>query len=85
MPRQITLKLDSLEVGQMLDALRDRQDAWQYTAQYLLSGCEEEDRIIEECSNPAEAQSIADFYSTIIKHVEEQFYPQLDLEQTNGA
>ena len=82
MTAEITLKLDSLQVGQILDALRNRRDAWQYTAKYLLAGYEEQDRLIEECSHAQEAQAIAHLYSSIIKHVEKQFYPQLRQERT---
>jgi hypothetical protein len=64
MGKEIHLKLDSLDVGQILDGLRCRQESWANTAIYLRDGYFPDDAFVcEEFSDPAEAQSIADLFS----------------------
>jgi hypothetical protein len=59
-------------VGQILDALYMRFEAWEYTEEYLNTGNIREPYLIEECSNSDEANQIADYYKEIIKSIEKQ-------------
>jgi hypothetical protein len=73
MGKEIQLRLDSLDVGQILDGLRCRQQSWSNTAIYLRDDYFPDDAFIcEECSDPTEAQNIADFYQRIIADIEQQ-------------
>ena len=69
----VTLQLSSLDVGQLLDALSDRAEAWEKTAA-LLNGefSSEEFFLAEECSDPAEAEKIAQHFRDIIACVRSQ-------------
>ncbi len=68
-----TLRLDSNDIGQILDGLRCRADSWRETAAYLETGhASRDDFIAEECSDPDEARSIADHYERIIRSIESQ-------------
>jgi hypothetical protein len=72
MDKEVTLKLPSNMVGQILDGLRERQKVWRYTQEYMETGCTEELCIIEECSSADEAQNIAEYYEEIISCIEKQ-------------
>jgi hypothetical protein len=68
-----TLRLDSKDIGQILDGLQCRLESWRETAAYLESGhVTRDDFIAEECSDADEARSIADHYERIIKAIEDQ-------------
>lgn len=72
---QITLERDDL--GQLLDGLRARADAWHKTAEYLEHGYVADDSFVcEECSDPEEAKSIAIYYDRIITQLEQQIQNQ---------
>jgi hypothetical protein len=80
MGKEIHLNLDSLDVGQVLDGLRCRQESWANTAIYLRDGHFHDDAFIcEECGDPAEAQNIADLYQRIIANIERQVDEQRGL------
>jgi hypothetical protein len=72
MDQEVTLKLPRLMVGQMLDGLRERLKIWRYTEQYMEVGYTDEPCVIEECSDAAEARSIAEYYEEIINCIEKQ-------------
>jgi hypothetical protein len=72
MNETVNLSLPALDVGQILDALQIRMEAWSYTADYLKTGRITESYPIEECSDVDEAQRLADYYASIIKSIEEQ-------------
>ena len=73
MCKEVRLRLDSLDVGQILDGLRCRQESWANTAIYLRDGYFHDDAFIcEECSDPAKAQRLADWYQRIIASIEQQ-------------
>ena len=78
MGKQLLLTLDSLDVGQIVDGLRSRQESWANTAIFL---CDDyfpvEAFICEECSDPHEAQRIADYYQRIIMRIEQQIDAQV--------
>jgi len=72
---QIILKRRDL--GQLLDGLRIRAEAWEKTADYLESGFSPDDYFIcEECSDSHEARCIARHYETIIGAIEDQVKKQ---------
>jgi hypothetical protein len=80
MGRQVLLNLDSVDVGQILDGLRSRQESWANTAIFLRDGYFPNNAFVcEECSNPHEAQRIADYYQRIIESVERQTDAQVGL------
>ncbi|MBC8394297.1 MAG: hypothetical protein H8E17_17225 [Deltaproteobacteria bacterium] len=84
MPDYITLSLKSVDVGQLLDGLEQRRIAWLATAEYLGSGYTELSDIIEECSDPYEAQAVADYYQYIINTLKNQRDMQL-VQKGNSA
>ena len=72
---QITLSTD--DVGQLLDGLRVRAEAWTKTADFLESGFNPDDAFLcEECSDPHEARHIAQHYGHIITEIEKQIDKQ---------
>jgi len=72
MVHEITLKLPSYAVMQVLDGLCHRLNVWRYTAEYLETGLVKEPYEVAECSSSSEAMEIADFYEEIIQTIEEQ-------------
>ncbi len=73
MGKEFQLRLDGFDLGQVLDGLRCRQESWTNTAIYLREGYFPDDALVcEECSDPAEAQKIADRYQRIICTIERQ-------------
>lgn len=68
----ITLCLKEIDVGQILDGLEQRRIIWQATAEYLGGDYTELLDCIEECSDPNEAQTIADYYQYIINTIKNQ-------------
>jgi hypothetical protein len=77
MEKEFTLILSSLDVGQLLDGLRLREEAWRGTANLLRDGYHpEEDFSAEECSKWEEAKAIADHYQKIIDEICRQITAQ---------
>ncbi len=74
----ITLSLSHRDVGQILDGLEQRRIIWQATAEWLMYDYSELSDYIEECSDPLEAQAIADYYQYIINTVKNQRDCQLN-------
>lgn len=76
-PKNFTLTLSADDIGQLLDGLRLRAEAWIKTADYLESGFAPDDAFIcEECSDPREARCIARHYERIIAEIEMQIERQ---------
>ncbi len=72
-PGTVQLTLSAYDVGQLLDGLRLRAEAWTKTADYLESGFSPDDSFIcEVCRDSHEARSIAQHYARIIAQIEEQ-------------
>jgi hypothetical protein len=70
MGKEFRISLDAFDLGQALDGLRCRRER---TAIYLRDGYFPDDAFVcEECSDPEEAQKIADHYERIIRHIEAQ-------------
>jgi hypothetical protein len=71
--RSLQIVLSENDLGQLLDGLRIRAEAWSKTADYLESGFNPDDSFIcEECSGPHEARTIAEHYERIITEIEKQ-------------
>jgi hypothetical protein len=77
MGKELYFKLDSVDLGQVLDGLRCRRQSWANTAIYLHDKYFPDDSFIcEECSDANEAQRIADMYQRIITTIEDQIAEQ---------
>lgn len=73
MSKTYHIQLEENDLGQILDGLREREKSWRRTADYIRSGGDGDDAFaIEECSDEHEAESIAKFYSRIIRDLEGQ-------------
>jgi len=72
MVHEITFKLPSYAVMQVLDGLYHRLNVWRYTAEYIETGLAKEPYEIADCSSSSEAEEIADCYEEIIRSIEEQ-------------
>ncbi|MEN8126622.1 MAG: hypothetical protein ABFR90_02335 [Planctomycetota bacterium] len=72
MEKPIKLVLSELDIRQILDGLEHRRIIWQATAEYLAYDYTELSDIVEECSDPCEAQAIADYYQYIIETIKNQ-------------
>jgi hypothetical protein len=68
----VKLTLSRMDIGQILDGLRERMKAWKGTYEYFKKGHADLCDIIEECSDANEAKAIADYYAKIIKDIEKQ-------------
>lgn len=77
MDKFIKLMLPATDVGQILDGLEQRRITWQATAEYLEAGYTSLSDIVEECSDPCEAQAVADYYQYIIDTIKNQRDMQL--------
>lgn len=77
LPKKFQLILGADDVGQLLDGLRLRVEAWTKTAAFLESGFNPDDAFIcEECSDPHEARRIAQHYERIVTKIEHQIKRQ---------
>jgi len=74
MGKDCTFTLNENDVGQLLDGLAIRAESWERAADYLRDGWMPEGDIfvIEDCSEPTEADAIAKRYRSIIKKIERQ-------------
>ncbi len=77
MGKTFSIRLKSNDLGQLLDGLRHRLDAWLETATYMESGyTHREDFIVEECRDADEARAIAANYERIITTIQRQIKQQ---------
>ena len=67
----VTLQLPRAHVGQILDALDARVEAWRHTQHYFEHGDTKEAVTVEDCTDAEEAASIAEFYHEIINTLRE--------------
>ncbi len=72
MPELIRIELDSVDLGQLLDGLNARADAWEKTAHYHRTGESPPDFIVEECCDAKEADAVAAHYRSIIGKIQSQ-------------
>jgi len=68
-----TIRLGENDLGQLLDGLRCRAEAWHGTAKYFETGSTpHEDFLIEDCNDAEEARKIAADYDRLIAEIEDQ-------------
>jgi hypothetical protein len=73
MGKEFQIKIDGLDLGQVLDGLRARQKSWKNTAIFLRDDYFPGDAFVcEQCSDPDEAERIAIHYERIIRRIEQQ-------------
>ena len=74
---KIRIELESIDLCQILDGLRAREESWRRTAAYLRDGdFHGEPFLCEECSDEHEAESIADHYKRLVADIERQMDEQ---------
>ena len=72
MKKTYVLRLDDLDLGQLLDGLEARAAAWAKTADYHRTSELPPDFIVEECNDADEANRIATHYRSIIAKIQKQ-------------
>ncbi|MGD0350135.1 MAG: hypothetical protein ABSB84_07460 [Verrucomicrobiota bacterium] len=72
MKKTYRIELDSFDLGQVLDGLEIRAEAWEKTADYHRTGESPPDFIVEECKDAEEADAIASHYRAIIAKIRKQ-------------
>jgi hypothetical protein len=72
MQKTYLIKLDGFDLGQLLDGLDVRAEAWEKTADYHRTGESPADFIVEECTDADEADKIAAHYRSIVTKIREQ-------------
>lgn len=65
----VTLTLPEQMVGQILDALMVREEAWSNTAAWF-EGTAPSDTVVEECRDAEEARGLANRYREIIDAIQ---------------
>lgn len=75
-PKKLLIVLSTADLGQLLDGLHIRAEAWTKTAVYLETGTNPDSFICEECSNASEARRIAQHYERIITRIDQQIQQQ---------
>ena len=72
MPKKYRIELDDSDLGQLLDGLEARVEAWEKTADYHRTAESPPDFIVEECNDADEADRIARHYRSIISKIRQQ-------------
>ncbi len=70
MGKRIVIRLDDVDLGQVIDGLQVRADSWRATEHYFETG--KAPGTIEECTDAYEAHTIAERYERIIKSIVSQ-------------
>ncbi len=77
MQKTFQIALASLDLGQILDGLRGREESWRNTTIFLRDDYFPDDAFIcEECSDWEEAEKIANHFKRIIADIERQIEEQ---------
>lgn len=76
MQKYYRIELNAQDLGQLLDGLTARAEAWENTAEYHQTGKSPAGFIVEEANDAAEATKIAAHYRSIISKIEEQMEAQ---------
>ncbi len=74
--KMYVIKISSNNLGQIVDGLRQRAEAYHITAEYYETGNIDSDQQIQEVSDVDEAIKIRDFYRDIVKDLESQMKRQ---------
>jgi hypothetical protein len=73
MKKTYTIRLQEHDIGQVLDGLCTRAEAWRETAEYLETGASPRKSFVaEDCKNADEARQIAEHYDYIINTIRKQ-------------
>jgi len=72
MSKTYRIELDALDLGQLVDGLEARAEAWEKTANYHRTGESPAGFIVEECNDSDEAEGIAKHYRSIIAKIRQQ-------------
>jgi hypothetical protein len=72
MQKTYRIELNDLDLGQLLDGLDARAEAWEKTADYHRIRETPADFIVEECTDAGEADKIAAHYRAIIAKILKQ-------------
>lgn len=74
MPKMIRIELSDIDLGQTLDALDTRAEAYEKTAAYLDGEpLRDEFFLIEEVNDAYEARRIAEHFRSIMAKIEQQW------------
>lgn len=76
--KEYVIRLNGLDLGQLIDGLEARAVAWRLTAVYLETGEAPDGVVIEECSDVKEARRIAEHYQRILANLIQQQAEQHD-------
>jgi hypothetical protein len=76
--KEYVIRLNGLDLGQVIDGLEARATAWNLTATYLETGEAPDGFVIEECSDAEEARRIAEHYQRILGSILQQQTEQRD-------
>lgn len=78
MAKTYSIEMNELDLGQLLDGLESRAEAWENTAVFLRTDeiPDEDFFLIEECSEPEEADKVAEHYRSIISKIRKQMEAQ---------
>lgn len=74
----IRLTLSCIDILQILDGLEYRRIVWQATVERLMLDYTELSDCVEDCSDPIEAQAIADYYQYLIDTIKKQREAQIN-------
>lgn len=66
------IKLSAADLGQLLDGLQCRAEAWEKTAVYHRTGVAPDGFLVEESNDAEEAERIARHYRSIIATIVQQ-------------
>lgn len=74
------IKISNNNLGQIIDGLKQRAEAYHITAEYYVTGHISDDQCIQEVKDEHEAISIRDHYNDIVKDLEGQMSRQNFME-----
>ncbi|MBL7953531.1 MAG: hypothetical protein JNJ91_00740 [Flavobacteriales bacterium] len=70
--KEYVIRLNGLDLGQVIDGQEARATAWNLTATYLETGEAPDGYVIEECSDAEEARRLAEHYQRILASLIQQ-------------
>jgi hypothetical protein len=76
----IQLTLTDAEVGQLLDGLSVREDAWRQTAMLMRGEMPDDPSVCEDCNGVEEAEAIYGDYSELTAKIQRQYWSQVPAE-----
>lgn len=70
--KRFQIELSEIDLGQLIDGLTVRAEAWEKTARYHRTAEVPDDILVEECRDAEEAEQIAEHYRSIIETIHKQ-------------